>query len=282
MDDENEKVTDSDPGGESEVPDWKYRKIKVADSFSHEDEEQLHEKDESPSLKGLQDVDSMNLLLSGTYTKGWRFQEAREVQEDVSPNSLIMDHPEAVLQEGRIVNYFECPDCGFMIEVTTEKRPVEVHCLSCRSRFRLKGKRTEPEVTESEQSPGTDWDEKSKLADEAMKYHRRGDLNKAVEIYDKILKISDNDPVVWNNKGVALDGLGMHILAVKCYEKALSLRDSYIDAWFNFAYSQYQMKQFQKAIESLRTLVRLKPDHTDGNQLLEKCEEELKVWKNYL
>lgn len=232
--------------------------------------------------KDIQNADSINLLLSGTYTKGWRASEAREVPDRISPNTLITDHPEAILREGRVVNYFECPDCGFMIEVTTDKRPIEVHCVSCGSRFRLKGKRSEIEETVDEKPTDTDWDEKSKLAEEAMKYHRRGDLNKAVEVYDKILKISSNDPVVWNNKGVALDGLGMHILAVKCYEKAIIIRDTYVDAWFNFAYSQYRMKQFQKAIESLRKLLRLKPDHSDGNKLLDKCEEELKLWKSYI
>ncbi len=232
----------------------------------------------------INDANSMDLLLSGAYTKGWKAQESREVPDDVSPNTLITDHPEAVLREGRVINYFECPDCGFMIEVTTKERPLEIFCASCRSRFRLKGKKKEePEIPENTPAETeTDWDLKAQLSEEAMKYHRRGDLNRAVEVYDKILEISNIDPVVWNNKGVALDDLGMHILAIKCYEKAIQLRDSYVDAWFNYAYSQYQMKQFEKAIESLRMLVRLKPDHKEGNQLLEKCEEELKTWKAYL
>lgn len=235
-----------------------------------------------PVNKDIDDVDSMNVILAGTYTRGWRTRETKEVPGEVRPNMLISDHPEAVLREGRTINYFECPDCGFMIEVTTMDRPLEVTCASCTSRFRLKGKKEESKKEVVKEKEAADWDEKSQLAEEAMKYHRRGDLNRAIEIYDQILEISDNDPVVWNNKGVALDGLGMHILAVKCYEKSIQLRDSYVDAWFNLAYSQYEMKQYQRATESLRTLVRLKPDHKEGNQLLDKCEEELKVWKKYL
>lgn len=237
-------------------------------------------------VRNADGTESINKLLSGTYTKGWRTPETRDPRDThdaVHPGTLITDHPEAVLQEGRVVNYFECPDCGFMIEVTTEKRPMEVRCASCSSRFRLKGRRTESrEEPEQERPMETDWDEKARLADEAMKYHRVGDLNRAVEVYDRILKISSNDPVVWNNKGVALDGLGMHTLAVKCYEKAIQIRENYVDAWFNLAYSLYQMKQFQKAVDGLRTLLRLRPDHADGNRLLEKSEEELKGWKQYM
>ena len=225
---------------------------------------------------------SMDLLLSGEFTSGWRPSECIEVPDNVSPKTLITDHPEAVLQEGRTINYFECPDCGFMIEVTSGQRPLEVTCASCNSRFRLKGRKQEEPVIQEEPPEETDWDRKTKLSEEAMKYHKRGDLNRAVELYDEILEVSSNDPVVWNNKGVALDGLGMHILAIKCYEKSIQIRDSYIDAWFNYAYSQYRMKQFEKATESLRKLLQLKPDHTEGNQLFDKCEEELREWKKFL
>jgi len=257
-------------------------------NLSHEERKMGGDDEEIPSdypdrsNLGVSDLDSMMTILSGTLTREWKTKETKDVQGEVTPNTLISDHPEAVLREGRTINYFECPDCGFMIEVNSTKRPLEVCCASCRSRFRLKGKKKEiaEEKTAEENRP--DWDEKSHLAEEAMKYHRRGDLNRAIEIYDKIMEISNNDPVVWNNKGVALDGLGMHILAIKCYEKAIQLRESYVDAWFNLAYSQWEMKQLQKATESLRTLLRLKPNHNEGNELLDKCEEELKHWKTYL
>lgn len=234
------------------------------------------------STKKLDDVDSMNKLLSGTYTSGWRAKPSPEDTNEVAPGTLITDHPEALLHEGRIINYFECPDCGFMIEVTTKKRPIEITCGACSSRFRLKGKKKEPPKEDNEEESKPLWDVKSELAEKAMNYHKHGDLNKAIEMYDEILVISANDPVVWNNKGVALDGLGMHILAVKCYEKSINLREGYVDAWFNLAYSQFEMKQFEKATESLRTVVRLKPDHSEANLLLDKCEEELRQWKRYL
>ena len=37
----------------------------------------------------------------------------------------------------------------------------------------------------------------------------------------------------WNNKGIALDDLGKHEEAIKCYDKALELNPKYEKAWNN-------------------------------------------------
>ncbi|MCK4613642.1 MAG: hypothetical protein KAU14_02470, partial [Thermoplasmata archaeon] len=99
-------------------------------------------RDKGLSFGEFADFDSIDKLLSGAYTKEWKTPES-EVEMEAAPDTLIAEHPEAVLREGQRVNYFECPDCGFMIEIITTNRPLEIDCASCGSRFRLKGKKKE-------------------------------------------------------------------------------------------------------------------------------------------
>ena len=112
--------------------------------------------------------------------------------------------------------------------------------------------------------------------------YQNGEIEKALEIYDLMLQLSENDPVVWNNKGVALDSIGRHTRAEECYLRAIKIRRGYTDAWFNLAYSQYKTKQYERAMESLRTLLRLKPDHEEGKELFDRCEAKLSAWKKLL
>jgi len=238
--------------------------------------------------KSALDTDAIDALLSGRFAGGWtRFEEKREGEygekapEEVSPEAPLTNHLNTVLREGKTVNYFECPDCGYMIEITTTKRPLEVTCPNCNARFRLKGKKQAP-PQEEEKSEEDMWDEKSILAEKAINYHKKGDIEKALEIYDLMLQISENDPVVWNNKGVALDSIGRHTQAESCYLRAIQIRKGYTDAWFNLAYSQYRTKQYEKAMDSLRTLLRLKPDHEEGKELFDRCEAKLRAWKSLL
>ena len=238
--------------------------------------------------KSALDTDAIDALLSGRFAGGWtKFEEKRESEygekapEEVSPEAPLTNHLNTVLREGKTVNYFECPDCGYMIEITTTKRPLEVTCPNCNARFRLKGKKQAP-PQEEEKTEEDMWDEKSILAEKAINYHKKGDIEKALEIYDLMLQISENDPVVWNNKGVALDSIGRHTRAEECYLRAIQIRKGYTDAWFNLAYSQYRTKQYERAMDSLRTLLRLKPDHEEGKELFDRCEAKLKAWKKLL
>src|SRR5881397_3864874 len=49
----------------------------------------------------------------------------------------------------------------------------------------------------------------------------------AIPHYDRAIELGQNDEVVWNNRGVALDSLGRHEESLESYRKALQANAAY-------------------------------------------------------
>jgi len=84
----------------------------------------------------------------------------------------------------------------------------------------------------------------------------KGDVMKALELYDKALKLDPNNIDAWNNKGYLLTNLGKPDEGLKCCEKATELGPTRGMAWNNTGFAQYRLGQipdarrsFEKAIE---------------------------------
>ena len=70
----------------------------------------------------------------------------------------------------------------------------------------------------------------------------------AIECYDRALRIFDpKDVAAWNNKGYALDSLGLYEAAVDCLDKALEIdpRDAF--AWTNKGHTLGRLGQDEAA-----------------------------------
>jgi len=61
----------------------------------------------------------------------------------------------------------------------------------------------------------------------------RGDPAGALSEYELALKEAPDDPMIWNNRGVALSSLGRYDEAIGSYRKATAIRPGYWLAWFN-------------------------------------------------
>jgi len=61
----------------------------------------------------------------------------------------------------------------------------------------------------------------------------QGDSAGALREYELSLKEAPDDPMIWNNRGVALSSLGRYDEAMGSYRKATELRPGYWMAWFN-------------------------------------------------
>jgi len=60
-----------------------------------------------------------------------------------------------------------------------------------------------------------------------------GDPAGALREYELALREAPDDPMIWNNRGVALSSLGRYDEAMGSYRKATELRPGYWMAWFN-------------------------------------------------
>lgn len=89
-----------------------------------------------------------------------------------------------------------------------------------------------------------------------------GKPQEALDLLDKALKITSNDPLLYNSKGVALDMLGRYTYARNAYSTAISLdQENEMLYSANYAMSYILSKNYSKAIEMLLPLAQ-SPDST--------------------
>ncbi|MCK5548506.1 MAG: tetratricopeptide repeat protein [Thermoplasmata archaeon] len=126
-------------------------------------------------------------------------------------------------------------------------------------------------------------------------HSKTGELEKAIEFYDRALKIDRTYEVVWFNKGKALfkiddihtarkcfrkavalnrrnisawNNLGLVLKyegdmegAIKCYKEAIDINKEYPFAWNNLGYAYLDSGRPQKAQKCFKIALRLKPDY---------------------
>ena len=68
-------------------------------------------------------------------------------------------------------------------------------------------------------------------------------LEQAKSCFQESLKINENQPDVWINKGNTLDYLGRYLEAIKCYDKAILLDKKHYNAWGNRGISCWRLSE---------------------------------------
>lgn len=116
-----------------------------------------------------------------------------------------------------------------------------------------------------------------------------GNTEKAVEYYDKALKIKPESITALYNKGLGYQKLNQIKKAEEYYDKALSLDSNYINALNNKAFILLLRKEYQKGLEYAERI--LKIDKTYVNALLskgnayinlKKYKEALEIYKKVI
>jgi len=64
-------------------------------------------------------------------------------------------------------------------------------------------------------------------------YYEKKDHVRAIECYDRAIKIQPNNVKAWYSKGLNLSSLREHGLAIECYDKAIALDPNHFRAWLN-------------------------------------------------
>jgi tetratricopeptide (TPR) repeat protein len=90
------------------------------------------------------------------------------------------------------------------------------------------------------------------------------DYGKALDAYDKSIKIDPQYEEVWSNKGNVLNELKRFEEAIAHYDKALSLRPSYYEAWTNKGNVLNELNRFEEAITHYDMALNLKPDYHEA------------------
>ena len=61
------------------------------------------------------------------------------------------------------------------------------------------------------------------LSKNAKKQLEDGEYQNAINSFDKAISLNQNDPDLWNMKGIALRSLGRYNEAIECFNKSLEI-----------------------------------------------------------
>src|SRR2546428_10464830 len=90
------------------------------------------------------------------------------------------------------------------------------------------------------------------------------EVAEALACYDRAAAFGYEDHVMWNNRGVALDGLGQHEDAVAADTRAMQRSPTYDIAAYNLGNAFAQLGQFEEAVVAYDRALAIKPDYADA------------------
>src|SRR2546421_6763784 len=90
------------------------------------------------------------------------------------------------------------------------------------------------------------------------------DFADALECYERAAALGYEDRVMWNRRGVALDGLGRHEDAIQAYTRAMQRNSAYEIAAYNLGNAYAQLGQFDEALVAYDRALAIKPDYPDA------------------
>ena len=88
-----------------------------------------------------------------------------------------------------------------------------------------------------------------------------GKTEEAIDHYNKTISIKPEFPNAYNNRGIVYGGLGQYKLALDDFDKAIRLKEDYAEAYYNKAVTYANMAQYQLAIEDYNKAIILNPDY---------------------
>lgn len=95
-------------------------------------------------------------------------------------------------------------------------------------------------------------------------YAAMGDYSRALENYDRAMKFAPDDPVVYDNRGTALERLGRHDEALTALNRAIRLDPNDSAAYSNRATVYRASKREDLAIADLTQVIRTEPSNAQA------------------
>jgi tetratricopeptide (TPR) repeat protein len=117
-----------------------------------------------------------------------------------------------------------------------------------------------------------------KTLEEAVTLHQTGDLDGAIERYERVLEAAPDLLEVRSNLGAAYAGIGRFSEAIEQYSLALKSDPAHPGILFNLGVSYYKSAQLERAVEVFDSLLEIEPEHR--NALLLKADSLFQLGMN--
>lgn len=90
---------------------------------------------------------------------------------------------------------------------------------------------------------------------QAMSYLGQGESKKALEFFNKALKIDEMYLPAWNDKGVALLELKDYTQALDCFERVIYLNPEVSMPLYNKGYVQLMLERYRDSVETFKNFL---------------------------
>ncbi|MBE2217584.1 MAG: tetratricopeptide repeat protein [Ignavibacteria bacterium] len=98
------------------------------------------------------------------------------------------------------------------------------------------------------------------LNNRGIAYQNLGRSDLAIKDYQRVISMDPNHPQSYGNRGNVYDANGEYEKAVTDYTKAIELKPDYADAYFNRASTYMNLKKYNDAAADFRKLLQIAPD----------------------
>ena len=95
-------------------------------------------------------------------------------------------------------------------------------------------------------------------------YNKAGHTAKAIEAYQKALRINPEFDIAWAMLGNAYGRDSQTAKAIEAYQQALRINPEFADAWYNLGNAYGRDSQTAKAIEAYQNALRINPEHASA------------------
>ena len=119
-------------------------------------------------------------------------------------------------------------------------------------------------LTPSEDAGATRTLSPSALVEQANAAYDAGDYTRALELFDEAISSGVDNEVVHNNRGAALDAVGMCERATESYRDATERSPKYELAWHNLGNCLFSRGLYEEAAEAYRRASVLNPTRTQN------------------
>ncbi len=106
-------------------------------------------------------------------------------------------------------------------------------------------------------------------------WNQAGYWRNNVTLFSRMLAVTQDNWLAWNNLGLTYDELGQPEKAIDHFREALRIRPGYADAWYNLGVAYGKLGQPEQAIVYFREALRVRPDYTKAWNNLGAAYHEL-------
>lgn len=101
-------------------------------------------------------------------------------------------------------------------------------------------------------------------------FEASGDLHKAEELFTYVTKLAPENALAFFNLGNFQLRQNQHIKAVKNYEKAIEIENSFVDAYYNIAWILTEVEAYDEALPYAKKGLGIDPENSDLKEILNK------------